>query len=164
MPTTSLQEPTSTQILLSLTPMWSFSLQERCLLIGELGCCTEFNTTSLKEIKHIWCSWDWSGILERHEEAYSTANIAHWYFSFPNTTVCLIQAPPMAKHSALKRFCKELWKQIDLSLPFFFILFRDVLTGPVPNTNHASTSHGVFSQKIPLGNVFPAERDYFCNT
>lgn len=129
MPATYLQEPTITQVLLSLTPTWSFSLQERCLVTGEFGYCTEFNTTSLEEIKPVWCSWDWSGILERHEEGYSTANFTLLQLlSFPNTTVCLTRALLMAKLSALKHLCKELWKQIHLSLLFFFILFRDVLT------------------------------------
>lgn len=83
---------------------------------------------------------------------------------FPDTTVCLIQALPMANLSALKHLCKELWKQIDLSLSFFFILFREALTGLVTNTSHASISHEVFSQKVPLGNLLPFERDYFCST
>lgn len=158
MPATYLQEPTITQVLLSLTPTWSFSLQERCLVTGEFGYCTEFNTTSLEEIKPVWCSWDWSGILERHEEGYSTANFTLLQLlSFPNTTVCLTWALLMAKLSALKHLCKELWKQIHLSLLFFLYPFQRRAN------SHASISHEVFSQKVPLGNVFPVERDYSCN-
>lgn len=136
MPTTSPQEPTTTQILLSLTPpRGAFHSRKDALVTGEAGYCMEFNTISLKEMKPVWCSWDWSGITENHKEGYSTANFTLLPISFPNTTVRLIQALPMAKLSALKHLCKELWKQIYLSLPFFFILFRDVLTGPAPNTN-----------------------------
>lgn len=87
MPTTSPQEPTTTQILLSLTPpRGAFHSRKDALVTGETGYCMEFNTISLKEMKPVWCSWDWSGITEKHKEGYSTANFTLLPISSPFPT------------------------------------------------------------------------------
>lgn len=76
----------------------------------------------LKEMKQVWCSWDWSGIPERHKEGDSVVNftLLHLLF-FPDIIVRLIQALPMASLPALKHLCKELWKQIAFCSVCFFL-------------------------------------------
>lgn len=51
---------------------------------GQKSFDTVWNLTHLhlKEMKQVWCSWDWSGILERHKEGYNTV-YCYISFSFP---------------------------------------------------------------------------------